>query len=194
MDERTPLRPSLLRCYTLLSMSFTRLRQLMARDPQQRGRGFAVLYQLQQVFMSFEENRSNWSNYSLLHQMMASINDMEAVAQVQSPGLIEIDGADVLEERLIHDPALQPEEEIPTDDERADAPVFSGELPVADEHGSLENMAGCMIGRLSRRIDSACISGSSSLRRYYAMRKYERHSACLSKVRTRSQNAYDAAY
>ena len=52
-DDRIPLRPNMVRCYSLLSASFTRLKQLMVRDPRQRGRCFAVLYQLQQVFHSF---------------------------------------------------------------------------------------------------------------------------------------------
>ena len=40
LDERIPLRPSMLKCYALLSTSFTRLKQLMIRDPRQRGHGF----------------------------------------------------------------------------------------------------------------------------------------------------------
>ena len=133
LDERIPLRPSMLRCYALLSTSFTRLKQLMIRDPRQRGRGFAVLYQLQQVFMSFEENRPNSNNYSLLHQRMASISNMEEVAQVQISSSFEIDGTDVLVERLNQDPELQPEAEMPTDDERGDAPMYEGDIPAAHE-------------------------------------------------------------
>ena len=49
LDERIPLRPSIMRCYILLSASFARLKQVLIQDPRQRGRGFAVLYQLQQV-------------------------------------------------------------------------------------------------------------------------------------------------
>ena len=79
LDDRIPLRPNMVRCYSLLSASFTRLKQLMVRYPRQRGRCFAVLYQLQQVFHYFEENRPNSNNYSLLHQMMASISQMEEV-------------------------------------------------------------------------------------------------------------------
>ena len=90
-DDRIPLRPNMVRCYALLSASFTRLKQLMMRDPRQRGRCFAVLYQLQQVFHAFEENRPNASNYSLLHQMMASICQMEEVAKIQVASSFEID-------------------------------------------------------------------------------------------------------
>ena len=148
LDERIPLRPSMLRCYALLSTSFTRLKQLMIRDPRQRGRGFAVLYQLQQVFMSFEENRPNSNNYSLLHQMMASISNMEEVAQVQVSSSFETDGTDVLVERLNQDPELQPEAEMPTDAERGDAPMYEGEIPAAHAQMSPESIAGWMVKRL----------------------------------------------
>ena len=179
LDERTPLRSSMLRCYALLSTSFTRLKQLMIRDPRQRGRGFAVLYQLQQVFMSFEENRSNSSNYSLLHQMMASKSNMEEVAQVQVSSSFEIDGTDVLVERLNQDPELQPEAEMPTNDERGDAPMYEGDIPAAHEQTSPESIAGWMVKRLTRRIYSACVSGSSSLKRYCAMKELMRRTALI---------------
>ena len=162
LDTRILLRPNILRCYTVLSVCFTRLRQLMTGASRQHGRCFAVLYQLQQVFVSFEENRPNARNYSLLHQMMASITDSEAVARFQSPNMNDIESVDAVEERLLNDPSLQPEEEIATDEERAEAPVFPGGLPSADEHGSPENMAGWMIKRLSRRIWNACINGYSA--------------------------------
>ena len=83
LDTRIPLRPSILKCYIILSASFTRLKQLLIRDPRQRGRGFAVLYQLQRIFWAFEENRPNNDNYSLLHQMMSAISNTEEVARVQ---------------------------------------------------------------------------------------------------------------
>ena len=57
LDACIPLCASYVRCYTLSSMSFTRLRQLMTRDPQQRGRGFAVLDQ------QFEDNRPNGNQF-----------------------------------------------------------------------------------------------------------------------------------
>ena len=179
LDERIPLRPSMLRCYALLSTSFTRLKQLMIRDPRQRGRGFAVLYKLQQVFMSFEENRPNSNNCSLLHQMMASISNMEEVAQVQVSSNFEIDGTDVFIDRLNQDPELQPEAEMPTDDERGDAPMYEGEIPAAHEQMSPESIAGWMVKRLTRRISSACVSGSSSLKRYCAMRELMRGTALI---------------
>ena len=179
LDERTPLRPSMLRCYALLSTSFTRLKQLMIRDPRQRGGGFAVLYQLQQVFMSFEENRPNSNNYSLLHQMMASISNMEEVAQVQVSSSFEIDGTDVLVERLNQDPELQPEAEMPTSDERGDAPMYEGDIPAAHGQMSPESIAGWMVKGLTRRIYSACVSGSSSLKRYCAMRELMRGAALI---------------
>ena len=50
--------------------------------------------------MSFEENRTNSNNYNLLHRMMASKSNMEEVAQVQVSSSFEIDGTDVLVERL----------------------------------------------------------------------------------------------
>ena len=114
-DDRIPLRPNVVRCYSLLSASFTRLKQVMMRDPRQRGRCFAVLYQLQQVFFSFEENLPNSGNYSLLRQMMASIVQMEEVAKMQMSSSFEIDDIETMVSELDRDFAM--EEEIPTDTE-----------------------------------------------------------------------------
>ena len=113
LDDRIPLRPNMVRCYSLLSASFTRLKQLMVRDPRQRGRCFAVLYQLQQVFHSFEENRPNSNNYSLLHQMMASISQMEEVAKMQVASSFEIDDMEAVVSELDSDFAMQAD--VPTE-------------------------------------------------------------------------------
>ena len=94
LDARIPLRPNMVKCYAMLSASFRRLKQVMMVDPRHQGRGFAVLSQLQQVYSSFEESRPNSSNYSLLHQVMASISQMEEVARVQVSNSLEIDGMD----------------------------------------------------------------------------------------------------
>ena len=129
--------------------------------------------------MSFEENRPNSNNCSLLHQMMASISNMEEVAQIQVSSNFEIDGTDVLIDRLNQDPELQPEAEMPTGDERGDAPMYEGEIPAAHERMSPESIAGWMVKRLTRRIYSACVSGSSSLKRYCAMRELMRGTALI---------------
>ena len=104
---------------------------------------------------------------------------MEEVAQVQVASSFEIDGTDVLVERLNQDPELQPEAEMPTNDERGDAPMYEGEIPSAHEQMSPESIAGWMVKRLTRRIYSACVSGSSSLKRYCAMRELMRGTALI---------------
>ena len=50
LEPRVPLRPNMVKCYAMLSASFRRLKQVMMADPRQQGRGFAVLFQLQQVY------------------------------------------------------------------------------------------------------------------------------------------------
>lgn len=106
------------------------------------------------------------TNFSLLYEMMTAIS-MEEAIQSRSPGTIEIDGAHndtiSLLERSSHDPPLEPEEDITPDEDRAGAPLYEGELPAVGDRWSPENMEGWMIGRLSRRIHSACISGPSVL-------------------------------
>ena len=174
LDDRIPIRPNMVRCYSLLSASFTRLKQLLVRDPRQRGRGFAVLYQLQQVFQSFEENRPNSNNYGLLHQMMAAISNMEEVAQVQTSGNFEIDDMDVVLSGLDNDPEAQLGTPIATDDEHDVGSLFEGDIPAADQPMSPESIAGWMVRRLSRRIYSAVVSGSRSLKKYYVMREIMR--------------------
>eukprot|EP00434_Breviolum_minutum_P039359 symbB.v1.2.034948.t1/scaffold4605.1/size37493/1 len=172
LDARIPLRPNMVKCYAMLSASFRRLKQVMMVDPRQQGRGFAVLSQLQQVYSSFEENRPNASNYSLLHQMMASISEMEEVARVQVSSSLEIDGMDSMINE--QDPELQPETIMPTDDELDGALLFQGDMPAPNEPMSPESIAGWMVKRLSRRIYSAVLSGSESLKRYYVMREIMR--------------------
>ena len=175
LDERIPLRPNMVKCYFFLSASFTRLKQLLIRDPRQRGRGFAVLHQLQQVlFHSFEERRPNSNNYSLLHQMMTAISNMEEVAQVQGSSNFEIDDMDVVLSDLNNDPELQPGAPIATDEELDVGPLFEGDIPAADEPMSPESIAGWMMRRLSRRIYTAVVSGSKSLKKYYVMREIMR--------------------
>ena len=115
------------RCYSLLSASFTRLKQLMVRDPRQRGRCFAVLYQLQQVFQSFEENRPNSNNYSLLHQMMASISQMEEVAKMQVASSFEIDDMEAVVSELDSDFAMQAD--VLTDSELDGSLLYQGDMP-----------------------------------------------------------------
>ena len=171
LDTRIPLRPSILKCYIILSASFTRLKQLLIRDPRQRGRGFAVLYQLQRIFWAFEENRPNNENYSLLHQMMSAISNMEEVARVQVANYLETDTTTVLVSHMNADPELQPEQELPPEDELVDAPMYEGHIPESHEQMSPESIAGWMVKRLSRRIYSACVSGSNALKRYIAMRE-----------------------
>ena len=171
-DDRIPLRPNVVRCYSLLSASFTRLKQLMMRDPRQRGRCFAVLYQLQQVFFAFEENRPNSNNYSLLHQMMASISQMEEVAKMQVSSSFEIDDMETVVSELDRDFAMQAD--VPTDSELDGSLLYQGDMPEPHEQLSPESIAGWMIRRLSRRIYSAVVSGSKVLRRYYVMREIMR--------------------
>ena len=149
LDTRIPLRPSILKCYILLSASFTRLKQLLIRDPRQRGRGFAILSQLQQIFLMFEENRPNNDSYSLLHQMMSSISNMEEVARVQVADYLETETTTVLVDRMNADPELQPEQELPPESDLVDAPMYEGPIPEAHEHMSPENIAGWMVKRLS---------------------------------------------
>ena len=170
LDTRIPLRPSILKCYILLSASFTRLKQLLFRDLRQRGRGFALLSQLQQIFWAFEENRPNNDSCRLLHQMMSSISNMEEVARVQVADYLETETTTVLVDRMNADPELQPEQELPPEDDLVDAPMYEGPIPEAHEHMSPENIAGWMAKRLSRRIYSACVSGSNALKRHIAMR------------------------
>ena len=171
-DDRIPLRPNVVRCYSLLAASFTRLKQLMMRDPRQRGRCFAVLYQLQQVFFAFEENRPNSNNYSLLHQMMASISQMEEVAKMQVSSSFEIDDMETVVSELDRDFAMQAD--VPTDSELDGTLLYQGDMPEPHEQLSPESIAGWMIRRLSRRIYSAVVSGSKVLRRYYVMREIMR--------------------
>ena len=171
-DDRIPLRPNMVRCYALLSASFTRLKQLMMRDPRQRGRCFAVLYQLQQVFHAFEENRPNASNYSLLHQMMASICQMEEVARIQVASSFEIDDVEAVVNDL--DSELNMQADVPTDSEVDGSLLYQGDMPEPSEPMSPESIAGWTVRRLSRRIYSAVVSGSKALRRYFAMREIMR--------------------
>ena len=171
-DDRIPLRPNMVRCYALLSASFTRLKQLMVRDPRQRGRCFAVLYQLQQVFHAFEENRPNASNYSLLHQMMASICQMEEVAKIQVASSFEIDDVEAVVNDLDSELAMQAD--VPTDSEVDSSLLYQGDMPEPSEPMSPESIAGWMVRRLSRRIYSAVVSGSKALRRYFVMREIMR--------------------
>ena len=171
-DARIPLRPNMVKCYAMLSASFRRLKQVMMVDPRQQGRGFAVLSQLQQVYSSFEESRPNSNNYGLLHQMMASISQMEEVARVQVSSSLEIDDMDSLINE--QDPELQPNAIMPTDDELDGALLFQGDMPAPNEPMSPESIAGWMVKRLSRRIYFAVLSGSESLKRYYVMREIMR--------------------
>ena len=173
LDDRIPMRPSILKCYMELSASFTRLKQLLVRDPRQRGRGFAILSQLQQIFWAFEENRPNSDNYSLLHQMKSAISNMEEVARVQLPEYVDTDTTTVLVSRLNEDPE-QPEQELPPESELVDAPMHEGPIPEPHEPFSPESMAGWMVKRLSRRIYSACVSGSDTMKKYIAMRELMR--------------------
>ena len=174
LDDRIPLRPNMVKCYAQLSASFTRLKQLMLRDPRQRGRCFAVMYQLQQVFMAFEENRPNATNYSLLHQMMASIVQMEEVAKMQVTDTFAIDDMETIVHGLDNDPALHANAGMPTDDELDSSLLWQGDIPEPSAYMSPENIAGWMVKRLSRRIYSAILSGSQALKRYYVMREIMR--------------------
>jgi len=149
-----------------------RLKQLMMRDPRQRGRCFAVLYQLQQVFHAFEENRPNASNYSLLHQMMASICQMEEVAKIQVASSFEIDDVEAVVNDL--DSELSMQADVPTDSEVDGSLLYQGDMPEPSEPMSPESIAGWMVRRLSRRIYSAVVSGSKALRRYFVMREIMR--------------------
>jgi len=99
----------------------------MVRDPRQRGRCFAVLYQLQQVFQSFEENRPNSNNYSLLHQMMASISQMEEVAKMQVASSFEIDDMEAVVSELDSDFAMQAD--VLTDSELDGSLLYQGDMP-----------------------------------------------------------------
>ena len=174
LDDRIPLRPNMVKCYAQLSASFTRLKQLMLRDPRQRGRCFAVMYQLQLVFMAFEENRPNATNYSLLNQMMASIVQMEEVAKMQVTDTFAIDDMETIVHGLDNDPALHANAGMPTDDELDSSLLWQGDIPEPSAHMSPENIAGWMVKRLSRRIYSAILSGSQALKRYYVMREIMR--------------------
>ena len=178
-DDRIPLRPNMVRCYALLSANFKRLKQLMMRDPRQRGRCFAVLYQLQQVFHAFEENRPNASNYSLLHQMMASICQMEEVAKIQVASSFEIDDVEAVVNDVDSELAMQAE--VPTDSEMDSSLLYQGDMPEPSEPMSPESIAGWMVRRLSRRIYSAVVSGSKAFEAVFCdERNHAWNSACVS--------------
>ena len=131
-----------------------------------------MLSHLPQSFWAFEENRPNNDNYSLLHQMMSVISNMEEVARVQVADYLETETTTVLVDRMNADPELQPEQELPPEDELVDAPMYEGPIPEAHEQMSPENIAGWMVKRLSRYL--FCVSGSNALKRYIAMRELMR--------------------
>ena len=79
---------------------------------------------------------------------------------------METETTTVLVDRMNADPELQPEQELPPEDELVDAPMCEGPIPEAHEHISPENIAGWMVKWLSRRTYSACVSGSNGLKRY----------------------------
>ena len=131
------------------------------------------------VFFAFEENRPNSNNYSLLHQMMASISQMEEVAKMQVSSSFEIDDMETVVSELDRDFAMQAD--VPTDSELDGSLLYQGDMPEPHEQLSPESIAGWMIRRLSRRIYSAVVSGSKVLRRYYVMREINAwNSACVS--------------
>ena len=123
---------------------------------------------------SFEENRLNSNNYSLLHQMMASICQIEEVAKMQVASNFEIDDMEAAVRELDSDPALQRQASLPTDDELDNTLLYRGNLPEPSDQMSPESIAGWMVKRLSRRIYSAVLSGSKALKRYYVMREIMR--------------------
>ena len=113
-------------------------------------------------------SRSNSGNYSLLHQMMASISQMEEVARVQVSSSLEIDGMDSMINE--QDPELQPETIMPTDDELDGALLYQGDMPAPNEPMSPESIAGWMVKQLSRR----SVVWIRELKRYYVMREIMR--------------------
>ena len=91
---------------------------------------------------------------------------------MQVSSSLEIDGMDSMVNE--QDPELQPESMMPTDDELDGASLYQGDIPAPNEPMSPERIAGWMVKRLSRRIYSAVLSGSQSLKRYYVMREIMR--------------------
>ena len=90
MPSRTPRpvrRPSPLLCYMSLSNAFGKLRELMIRDHQQRGRGHAVLHHLFVVLRQFNEVGISEESIRLLHQMVMSLMQMEAETNARSIGV-----------------------------------------------------------------------------------------------------------
>ena len=60
--------------------------------------------------------------------MMSTISNMEEVARVQVADYLETDTTTVLVRRMDADPELQPEQELPPDDELVDAPMYEGQI------------------------------------------------------------------
>ena len=171
MPMRTPIpvrRPSPLQCYMSLSNAFGKLRELMVRDHEQRGRGHAVLHQLFLVLRQFDKSGVTEDSIRLLHQMVVSLMQMEAETNARSIGVPAIADINVFTLRFpIEEYYITVDGNALQDDELEDTTIqfFEGEMPDPFERGSPESFATWMSERLKRRICSAVVKGGD-LKRY----------------------------
>ena len=70
--------------YRFLADAFARLRNLMSRDHQQIGRGFAILHHLTEILEAFQTNTDLEENQSFLSTMRHSIGEMERGTQYRT--------------------------------------------------------------------------------------------------------------
>ena len=155
-------RPSPLLCYMSLSNVFGKLHDLMVRDHEQKGRGYAVVHHLFLVLRSFDENGITEESIRLLHQMVLSIMQMEAETNARSMGVPAITDVNTFALRFPMERyyVMVDENEL-QDDGAPDSTIqfFEGEMPDAFERGSPEYFAAWMSERLRKRICSAVVKG-----------------------------------
>eukprot|EP00434_Breviolum_minutum_P037229 symbB.v1.2.033004.t1/scaffold4040.1/size45707/1 len=155
-------RPSPLLCYMSLSNAFGKLHDLMVRDYEQKGRGYAVVHHLFMVLRSFDENGITEESIRLLHQMVLSIMQMEAETNARSIGVPTITDVNTFALRFpMEQYYVMVDENELQDDGAPDSTIqfFEGEMPDAFERGSPEYFAAWMSERLRKRICSAVVKG-----------------------------------